>query len=187
LAGGVSAWAEGGETRSGLTDNAAAPPSLAELSPTALREQPGVSLLDVRSSGSFQSWHVRGARWANRSALDRVVREFGPNRQAVIISDEDGPARLVAVDLAEAVVSVVGWVRADRAAFERAGIPVESTPDQPPRSERIDHLYFVHDRHDGNLDAAREYIAWETGLLAQLDEPELRGFDLSEFQTATES
>jgi rhodanese-related sulfurtransferase len=187
LAGGVSAWREAGQAVSESTAHAARLPSVAELPATALREQPGLALLDVRSSGSFQSWHARGARWANRSALDRVVCELGPNRHAVIISDEDGPARVVAVDLAEAAVSVVGWVRADRAAFERAGIPVERTPDQPPRSERIDHLYFVHDRHDGNLDAAREYIPWETGLVAQLDEPELRGFDLSEFQTATES
>jgi rhodanese-related sulfurtransferase len=186
LAGGVSAWGEAGETASGMAAYAAALPNVVELSAAALREQPGHALLDLRPSGAFQSWHVRGARWANRSALDRVVRELGRHERAVIISEEDGPARAVAVDLTEAAVSVVGWVRADRAAFERAGIPVESTPDQPPRSERIDHLFFVHDRHDGNLDAAREYIAWETGLVAQLDEPELRTFDLSEFQPATE-
>ena len=39
-------------------------------------------------------------------------------------------------------------------------------------AEAIDFLFFVHDRHDGNLDAARTYIAWETGLVAQLDAAE---------------
>jgi len=38
--------------------------------------------------------------------------------------------------------------------------------------ECIDHLFFVHDRHDGNLDAARRYLEWETGLLDQLDDQE---------------
>ena len=36
----------------------------------------------------------------------------------------------------------------------------------------IDFLFFVHDRHDGNMDAARCYLKWETGLLAQLDDQE---------------
>lgn len=184
IAGGVSAWRWAGEKVTQLTAVPDTLPQVPELPAMALRQQPGSAIFDVRSSGSFQSWHVRGARWANRSALDRVVQELGPNHSAVLVSDGDGPARAVAADLAEAAVSVAGWVRADRAALERAGVPVESTPDQPPRRERIDHLYFVHDRHDGNLDAARQYISWETGLVAQLDERELRGFDLSEFQAA---
>ena len=36
----------------------------------------------------------------------------------------------------------------------------------------MDFLFFVHDRHDGNMDAARRYLEWETGLLSQLDEQE---------------
>ena len=38
--------------------------------------------------------------------------------------------------------------------------------------ERIDHLFFLHGRHDGNLDAARRYLEWETGLLARMDAQE---------------
>jgi hypothetical protein len=34
----------------------------------------------------------------------------------------------------------------------------------------------VHDRHDGNKAAARAYLAWETGLIAQLDQRELADF-----------
>jgi hypothetical protein len=34
----------------------------------------------------------------------------------------------------------------------------------------------VHDRHDGNKEAARQYLAWETGLLGQLDPQERAGF-----------
>jgi hypothetical protein len=34
----------------------------------------------------------------------------------------------------------------------------------------------VHDRHDGNLDAARRYLDWELGLIAQCSPDELAGF-----------
>jgi hypothetical protein len=40
-------------------------------------------------------------------------------------------------------------------------------------------LFFVHDRHDGNLESARRYLEWETGLIAQLDEQEHASFRLA--------
>jgi hypothetical protein len=40
-------------------------------------------------------------------------------------------------------------------------------------------LFFVHDRHDGNLDSARRYLEWETGLIAQLDPEEQQSFRLA--------
>jgi hypothetical protein len=42
----------------------------------------------------------------------------------------------------------------------------------------IDYLFFVHDRHDGNLAAARAYLEWETNLLQQLDQQEQSIFHL---------
>jgi hypothetical protein len=35
---------------------------------------------------------------------------------------------------------------------------------------------FVHDRHDGNKEAARQYLAWETNLLSQIDPAERAHF-----------
>jgi tripartite-type tricarboxylate transporter receptor subunit TctC len=34
----------------------------------------------------------------------------------------------------------------------------------------------VHDRHDGNKEAARQYLAWEVNLIGQLDALELKAF-----------
>jgi hypothetical protein len=64
----------------------------------------------------------------------------------------------------------VRWV--SPAQWIAAGLPVAATPDLPSDADAIDYLFFVHDRHDGNLDAARRYLAWEMGLLAQLDDAE---------------
>jgi hypothetical protein len=55
-----------------------------------------------------------------------------------------------------------------------------ATPADPADADCIDFLFFVHDRHEGNAAAARQYLAWETGLLDQLD-PQERGM----FQLAT--
>ena len=64
------------------------------------------------------------------------------------------------------------------AAWRAAGLPVEATPDLPADAACIDYLFFVHDRHDGNKEAARRYLAWETGLVAQLDAQERAAFRL---------
>jgi hypothetical protein len=63
--------------------------------------------------------------------------------------------------------------------WREAGLPTEATPDRPSPDESIDFLRFVHDRHDGNLDASRQYLAWEQGLVAQLDSEERKEFRLA--------
>ena len=90
----------------------------------------------------------------------------------VLVADDAGVAALAAIDLAEAGCRDVRHLAADVQGWRDAGLPVIATPDDPPDAARIDFLFFVHDRHDGNADAARRYLAWETGLLAQLDDQE---------------
>ena len=51
-------------------------------------------------------------------------------------------------------------------------LPVVATPDDPPDADCIDFLFFTHGRHEGNAEAARQYLAWEIGLIAQLDAQE---------------
>jgi len=62
--------------------------------------------------------------------------------------------------------------RADPQGWAAAGLAVEATPQQPPDADCIDFLFFVHDRHSGNKEAARQYLAWETNLLSQIDPAE---------------
>ncbi len=58
------------------------------------------------------------------------------------------------------------------AQWRHAGLEVVASADVPSDAERIDYLFFVHDRHSGNKAAARAYLEWETGLLAQIDAQE---------------
>jgi hypothetical protein len=59
-----------------------------------------------------------------------------------------------------------------------AGLDWIATPNEPTDAQSIDYLFFVHDRHDGNKAAARQYLAWEMNLLAQIDEQERGAFKL---------
>ncbi|MDR6422612.1 hypothetical protein J2801_004904 [Paraburkholderia phenoliruptrix] len=58
-----------------------------------------------------------------------------------------------------------------------AGLPRESSSDLPDR-DCIDYLFFVHDRHERNQEAALRYLAGETRLIAQLDAGEVADFRL---------
>jgi hypothetical protein len=54
-----------------------------------------------------------------------------------------------------------------------------ATPDTPADAECIDFLFFTAKRHDGGeagREASRQYLAWEIGLIDQLDAQERGAF-----------
>ena len=121
----------------------------------------------------------------DRLVQQRVSRQ---PRLAQALRNERRPVVIVADDAA-----LAGWtVESDwpaglerprlldggLAAWKKAGLPVEASADSPPDADCIDYLFFVHDRHDGNKEAARRYLAWETGLVQQLDAQEIAAFRL---------
>jgi rhodanese-related sulfurtransferase len=129
---------------------------------------------DLGPSMSYRKAHVPGSRWSTRVRIAADARRgAGP---VVLVAGEYDVARLAAIDLLEAGIADVKWLEGGLAAWEREALPVVSSPDEPPDAQCIDYLFFVHDRHAGNPEAARQYLAWETGLLAQLDEQERSSF-----------
>jgi rhodanese-related sulfurtransferase len=132
-----------------------------------------VVLFDLRSSAAYRTAHIPGARWATRRQLHDVR-----GAQVVLVDDDASVSALAAVDLLEQGVASVRRLEGGVVAWHAVGYPLEATPELPADAERIDYLFFVHDRHDGNLDAARGYLAWEIGLLAQLDAQERALFAL---------
>jgi rhodanese-related sulfurtransferase len=151
-------------------------PTLRMVSPSALLAfLRGGCLLDLRASASFRQAHVEGAVWSIRPAISYFAAAGKP---IALLADDPRVGRLAAIDLMDAGATDVRLVEGGFAACEAAGLPLVSSPDRPADSERIDFLFFVHDRHEGNKAAARAYLEWETGLLRQLDAQERATFRL---------
>jgi rhodanese-related sulfurtransferase len=152
-------------------------PRLAPVDPRDLDRQlraGRVRALVLRPSADYRREHIPGAIWAIRPRLARAVDGYsGP---LVLIADEPLVARAAALDLAELGFAEMSMLEGGFAAWRGAGLPTVSAPDRPPDSERIDYLFFVHDRHDGNAEAARRYLAWELGLVERLDDDERASF-----------
>lgn len=120
-------------------------------------------------SMNYRKQHVPGSRWSIRP---RIVKDAGNAKSVVLITRDSAVAQAAAIDLREAGISDVKLLEGGLAAWTDAGYALEASPDTPPDSACIDYLFFVHDRHAGNRQAMRNYLSWETGLIAQLDDHE---------------
>ncbi|HSF20934.1 MAG TPA: rhodanese-like domain-containing protein, partial [Burkholderiales bacterium] len=130
--------------------------------------------LDLGASMDFRKAHVPGSRWSTRSRVAADARK--EQGSIVLVAGDPDVARLAAVELFEAGFSDVKLLDGGLSGWTREGYATVSSLADPPDAECVDHLFFVHDRHAGNRDAMRQYLAWETGLLAQLDEDEKASF-----------
>lgn len=126
------------------------------------------TVFDLRPSMDFRKAHIPGSRWSIRPRL--AADACQARGTIVLVADEADIARLAALDLQEAGLTDVEILEGGFTAWVKAAYPVESSPEVPSDAECIDYLFFVHDRHAGNREAMKQYLAWETGLLAQLDE-----------------
>ena len=124
-------------------------------------------------SMNYRKQHVPGSRWSIRP---RIVAAAGNAKEIVLITRDTAVAQAAAIDLREAGVTSVGLLEGGLAAWTNAGYPLEASPATPPDAECIDYLFFVHDRHAGNREAMKQYLAWETGLIKQLDEQDKASF-----------
>jgi len=144
------------------------------------RDQAFVSI-DLRSSAQYRRSHASGARWAIRPTLDRLLAQNVARTSSPVVllfADSIELAELAALDLQEAGAHPIYLAGDGLDAWRDAGLSIVDSAEQPDDSERIDYLFFVHDRHEGNAQAARDYLAWETGLLAQCAPDELGVFQL---------
>jgi rhodanese-related sulfurtransferase len=151
----------------GLAERVAAAEALARIAGGGWR------LLDLRGSMDYRRGHVAGAVWSVRPRLGALA---AAGASVAIVAEEAEVADLAARDLIEQGAARVAWIEGGEAALAAAGAAIEATPGRPRDEEAIDHLFFVHDRHDGNLEASRRYLAWETGLVGQLDAVERAAF-----------
>lgn len=155
-----------------------------KLASIEIRElQAEAHLLDLRPSLAYRAEHLRGAAWSTRSrirmqmdALDKSSESRG--RDIVLIAHQPDIAQFAASELSDSQRLRAIYLVGDSSAWKAAGWPTESTPQLPADADCLDYLFFVHDRHDGNKQAAMNYLQWEMGLVSQLDAQEKSSFRL---------
>ena len=134
----------------------------------------GALLVDASSSGEYRRLHPEGALWANRSAPAALKPHLESATEVVVLAEDDNVARLLALDLSGSAAVFV--LRGGLAAWVAAGLPTESTPDVPADRERLDFLFWLHDRHEGNAASSAAYLEWEAQLPATLGSASVAGF-----------
>lgn len=171
LAGGVGSAAteKGMPARAvlGLGDIAVDEITPAELD-AALKDGSAVAL-DVDLSDAYRKAHLPGAVWGIRPRLKDAIAKLPKGKRIVIYSEHETRARLAAPDFQALTDTPIALLKGGREAWTKAGLPTEASPGVPPDAERLDYLFFVHDRHDGNETAMRDYLSWEEGLPAQIE------------------
>jgi len=133
-------------------------------------------VLELSSSMAYRKAHLPGSRWSIRPRVVQDAGKAAPTATIVLVAEDDDVARLAAIDLMDSGHRDVRLLEGGLGAWKRAGGPVASSADMPPDCDCIDYLFFVHDRHAGNREAMKQYLAWETGLMAQLDEQDKATF-----------
>jgi rhodanese-related sulfurtransferase len=147
-------------------------PGLPEITARELAQALGrasVQIVDVRPAMTFRQGHIAQAKWSIRP---RIAALADCSTTTVLAADEPGIAALAALDLREAGCGDIRLATGGLAEWRATGLAIMATPDDPPGADCIDFLFFLHSRHDGDAEAARQYLAWETGLPAQLDAQE---------------
>jgi len=145
----------------------------------ALQAAGGALLLDASPSAVYRQGHAPGALWVNRARLGRVRDTVEQASHVYVMAQDDAAAHLVALDLARDTPVPVAVVDGGLTAWRAAGLALAATPHDPPDDERIDHLFWLHDRHDGNAAASAAYLTWEAQLPQAIGDPANAGLRLT--------
>ncbi len=136
---------------------------------------PQVQLLSADRSKNYLQQHVQGARWVNRAQLWQAVDGLSADKPVWIFAAQTELAWAVAWDLATRFGIKATVVAGEPSAWQHAGWPL-SDRSSLSDDQRIDFLFWLHDRHSGNLQASRDYLAWEASLPEWTVHDGLHGF-----------
>jgi 3-mercaptopyruvate sulfurtransferase SseA len=101
-----------------------------------------------------------------------------PAAPIVLIVDQPEIAATASIDLAEQGVADVSVLAGGIDTWRADGQKLNAAAESPSDAERIDFIFHTHQRHDGNVEAARAYLAWEVDLVERLDAQERGVFRL---------
>ncbi len=162
----------------------AAPPTLPDVMAIMAAEaahwlNDGAAAVFIGPSAEYREAHPEDAVWAIRPRVDRLPASVLRARRTVVFAEDEALGALAAADLAEIAAGPVVIVHGGISAWRAAARPFESSPGEPPDDQRIDFVFWNHDRHAGNQEAMRAYLRWETELPGEVARDGLAGFRLT--------
>jgi rhodanese-related sulfurtransferase len=138
----------------------------------------GAAAICVGASAEYRQAHPEGSVWAIRPRLDRLPPSVLKAARIAVFAEDDAVGALAVVDLAAIAAGPVALVRDGVSAWRAAARPLVASAGDPPDADRIDYVFWNHDRHAGNDDAMRAYLRWETELPGEIARDGLAGFRL---------
>jgi rhodanese-related sulfurtransferase len=165
----------------GPVENLAALPEVLRLGVAEARHwlDGGAAAVVIGPSDEYRKGHPEEAVWGIRPRLDRLPRGVLGADRIALFADDEAVGALAAADLAEITSRPVALVEGGVAGWRAAGRPFAASPDAPPDAERIDFVFWNHDRHAGNEAAMRAYLQWELDLPGEIARDGLAGFRLA--------
>jgi rhodanese-related sulfurtransferase len=139
----------------------------------------GAAAIFIGASATYREAHPEDAVWAIRPRLDRLPASVLQAHRIAVFAEDDALGALAAADLAEIAARPVVVVEGGISAWRAAARPFAASPGDPSDDERIDYLFWNHDRQAGNQAAMRAYLRWETELPAEVAKDGLAGFRLA--------
>lgn len=139
----------------------------------------GAVAISLEPSAAYRRAHPAAAIWGIRPRLDRLPAGVLQAERLLLFADDTQRAQLAAIDLSELTSADIAILAGGTETWQKAALPVVASPEHPADAERIDFLFWNHDRHAGNEDAMRAYLRWETELPAQIAADGISGFELA--------
>ena len=139
----------------------------------------GAASVVVGPSADYRTAHPEDAVWAIRPRLDHLPTSVLRATRIALFADDAAVGALAAADLAEIAAGPVALVEGGTDGWRAAARPFAASADEPPDEERIDTIFWNHDRHGGNQEAMRAYLRWETELPGEVARDGLAGFRIA--------
>jgi rhodanese-related sulfurtransferase len=139
----------------------------------------GAAAVVIGPSALYRAAHPEEAVWAIRPRLDRLPPRVLRASRILVFAEDAAEGMLAAADLKEIAAGPVAVLEGGLARWRAAGRPFAASPDDPPDAERIDTIFWNHDRHAGNEAAMRAYLRWESELPGEVARDGLAGFRLA--------
>ena len=129
-----------------------------------------LTVIDLSPSARYRTGHIQGAHFALRARLTSDVARLPGGRAPILLVSADGAlAAFATAELSTATERPVSCLRGGMAAWQAAGLPVESGAGHAvhPMEDAWASPYAAA-RQEERFAAFKTYLDWEIGLIPQL-------------------